>query len=178
MVWINASLEESGAITAPNKEMKDIISLSMQRIADEPLYIIEPFRGQACYIYSLRSLLDSNKKIRIICKDTLEQLYSSDIDELPCEPKIITKNFLQEQIWPFQNQYLGYNESFFSGLTRGQFLERENSLQTNLTFCANQSMYSKEKKACENFQILHFPGSPALFCIQAQKIANTHFTDR
>jgi hypothetical protein len=36
---------------------------------------------------------------------------------------------------------LGYNSSFYSGLTRGQFIENKNLLQksTNLTFCVNQS---------------------------------------
>jgi len=166
MAWINASIDETGEITAPNREMKDIISSTMQRIADEPLFIIQDFPAEACYIYSLRFFPSPNQKIRIICKENLKEIFTRNIDELPCEPKIITEKFLEEQIFPFQNQYLGYNESFFSGLTRGQFLERENSLKTNLTFCANQSMYSKEKKAYENFQILHFPGWPAAFGVQ------------
>jgi len=140
MAWFNASIDETGEITAPNKEMNEIISSTMRRIADEPLYIIQRTREQACYTFSLRTFLYSNNNIRIICKDNQKQLFTSNIDELPCEPKIITKNFLQEHIFPFQKGYLGYNESFSSGLTRGQFFEQQHLFKTNLTFCAKQSM--------------------------------------
>ncbi len=175
MAWFNASIDETGEITAPNKEMNEIISSTMRRIADEPLYIIQRTREQACYTFSLRTFLYSNNNIRIICKDNQKQLFTSrfrwsksrrcsskgpswrrfwpkcpelpapelpvvTVDELPCEPKIITKNFLQEHIFPFQKGYLGYNESFSSGLTRGQFFEQQHLFKTNLTFCAKQSM--------------------------------------
>lgn len=140
MAWFNASIDETGEITALNKETNEIISSTMRRIADEPLYIIQRTREQACYTFSLRTFLYSNNNIRIICKDNQKQLFTSNIDELPCEPKIITKNFLQEHIFPFQKGYLGYNESFSSGLTRGQFFEQQHLFKTNLTFCAKQSM--------------------------------------
>ena len=148
--WINASIDDSGAISAPNKLMKDIISSTMKRIADEPLYIIQTGRKKACYIYHLRTVLyltpleTENATVKIICRDNLNHIHTSDINDLPCEPLIITKNFLQEKIFPFQTGYLGYNESFYSGLTRGQLID-EPSLNTNLTFCVKQSKSSTKK---------------------------------
>ena len=114
----------------------------MERIADAPLYIIQSYY-KSCYIYVLRtgtikSPLEINS-IEIICKDTLNHMFTSDINNLPCEPLIITKNFLEEKIFPIRTGYLGYNTSFFSGLTRGQFIEKKQSLGTNLTFCVDQS---------------------------------------
>ena len=153
MTWINASVDESGSIIAPNIEMKEIISSTIERIADEPLYIIQTSRQKACYIYFLRTvanlspLEEKNNSIEIICKENLNHIFTSDINSLPCEPLIITEKFLQERIFETRTGYLGYDKSFFSGLTRGEFIEKKQSLETNLTFCVNQSESSPKRSS-------------------------------
>jgi len=118
----------------------------MERIADEPLYIIQSGPQKACYIYVLRTVAyispfeEDNYSIEIICKENFSHIFTRDINNWPCEPLIITDKFLQEKIFPTRTGYLqGYNKSFFSGLTRGQFIENKKSLETNLTFCVDQS---------------------------------------
>ena len=127
--------------------MREIISATMKKIADEPLFIVQPRPKEACYIYQLRTLrylprlqADTNI-IKINCKDSLKQINTRNMNDLPCEPLIITEQFLQEHIFPFQSGYLGYNSSFYSGLTRGEFVDEMDFLKktTNLTFCVNQS---------------------------------------
>ena len=117
----------------------------MERIADEPLFIIQAGCQKTCYIYVLRTvaylspLEKENNSIEIICKENLTHVFTSNINNLPCEPLIITEKFLKEKIFPTRSGYLGYNKNFFSGLTRGQFIEKKKSLGTNLTFCVDQS---------------------------------------
>ncbi|CAG5112135.1 Oidioi.mRNA.OKI2018_I69.chr2.g6385.t1.cds [Oikopleura dioica] len=137
-VWINASMDISKNKSSGIPDMQQRFDEIRSRIFEEPLWVLQDYFGGYIFnhlFYNIPGQVESHKNIRFICendkfneKTGILKIHATEtIEDLPCKPMVLTKNFLETYF--NRGNTIPYNINFYYGMKLKDF----DQSKTNLT---------------------------------------------